>query len=136
MAIQDTGHGAAVAFGTSTFINARTKIKPSGYSLPEVRLPHLGLADGVNTPGMAGDIATPDPVEVEVYRDPSISPPRRVTETITLTYPIPSGLTNGATETFSATIVKVSQGELMSNDVMKQTLTLAVLGTITLVVAS
>lgn len=58
-----------------------------------------------------------------------------VQQTVTVTYPIPSGLTNGATWQFSGTISEYTQ-ELPMDDKMTAEITISVDGAITITAAS
>jgi len=92
----DEGQGASITFGTSgTTIQALT-IQGAGVARADIPTFDLGTTSAKTY--QPGDLYDPGTINVSFAYDPDTQPPFSSTnETITITYPVPSGKTNGAT---------------------------------------
>lgn len=92
----DTGCGATITFGTSTFTHNAIEIGGFTQERESVDIAHLGTTTYRDV--MPGCLVTPGEFTVQFQYDPDVQPPiTAAPETITLTYPIPSGKSAGAT---------------------------------------
>jgi hypothetical protein len=96
---QDVGTGATMTFGTSSYSADILSISGGEASVPVVDTTHMGTTN--SRTAMFGDLVTEGEIEVQIAFDPDEPPPLGTSETVTLTFPIPSGSMNGAT--FSGT---------------------------------
>lgn len=126
----DEGHGGSITFGTSgTTINARS-IQRTGLTREAIGTTHLGTSGGKTF--QPGDTYDPGEVAVSFLWDPDTPMPyTAVAETITLTYPVPSGLTNGATEAASGFIINHDGGNMETDTEMLASITIKLSGAIT-----
>ena len=107
MGIADNGTGTTIAFGTSTSFDAQvTGLKINGEEVPVIDVSHMGTT-GTRSK-MFGDLKENVTVDVDMHYDPSETIPTGVSQTITLTFPIPSGSTNGATLAGTGAVVSHS----------------------------
>lgn len=94
----DVGTGITIAFGTSGFAPYILSLDGIGYARDVVETTHLGTTGGKEF--RPGDLYDAGELTMTVAHDPSISPPMlavQQAEVVTVTWPIPSGLTTGAT---------------------------------------
>jgi hypothetical protein len=133
-AAQDTATGTTlVATTSSTFVPKITSIKLNGEEVVILPTSHLGTT-GTHT-AMVGDLKSRVTYDVDGDYNPSLTYPTGVSETWTLTGPIPSGGTTGATIAFTGTL----QGHgavLTLEEKMTTTFRIEALGAATRVVAS
>jgi len=92
----DVGTGIAIVFGTSGFTAEITDINGQGIARESINTSHHGtIAWHTFIPS---DLVNPGTTTLEFNFDPDAQPPvTAAAETITITFPVPSGLTNGAT---------------------------------------
>lgn len=92
----DTGTGTTLTAGTSTSFTPRIEnIKLTGETIAVVDTTYLGTTGTMTA--MLGDLKTRPKLDVQCQYNPSLTYPTGVAEVWTLTLPIPSGGTNGAT---------------------------------------
>lgn len=93
---KDVGNGTSITFGTSSWAGQFTAVRRSGETRPSIKTSDLSttIADTF----IPGDLIDRGSLECDIQYDFDDPPPTNsVPETITLTAPVPSGLTNGAT---------------------------------------
>lgn len=131
----DEGSGATLVFGTSgTALDIMT-IQAAGVSRVSIETTKLSTT-GAKT-YMPGDRHDPGEISVTFQHLPNIRPPyTNAAETVTITYPVPAGSTNGATEASSAFITQWDSGNCEGDSLMMGSLTLKRTGTITFTNAS
>lgn len=100
----DIGTGTSVVFGTSGFSAQLLDVSGPGFKRESVPTFHMGTtADpGAGKAGsqthMPVDLVDPGELSMEIHFNPSTTPPlHKVAESITITFPVPAGLTNPAT---------------------------------------
>lgn len=92
----DVPHGTTITFGTSSFTAQITSIQSDGESRPVVDITHYGITG--NRRKMPGNLTDPGTISMTVLYDPNTQPPiAGAVETITITFPVPSGGSTGAT---------------------------------------
>lgn len=101
------GNGATIVFGTSGWTAKTKSITPSGRARESLDVTHLGStpvdpeADPVEQGGkefMPAGFGDPGELRVEFFLDPDDPPPEhQAPEQITVTWPLPDGLTTPAT---------------------------------------
>lgn len=92
----DGAHGATITF-QSGFFGEITAIALSGYARGATETTHSTSTSGWKT-FQPSDLKDAGELEVTIRFDPDDTPPiDQAAETVTLTFPVPSGLTNGAT---------------------------------------
>lgn len=120
----DTGNSATITFGTTGFTAQYTMIGGAEMERPKVKTSHLTTTNYETY--MVGDLTEPGETECEFQYNPNTQPPiLNAAETITITYPVPSGLTNGATKSGTGFLVKWSEPELKNNELMIAKYTIA-----------
>lgn len=96
MATVDVGTGTTIAFGTSSFTANIRSISADGISRAVIDKTHMGSTTSMRK--RPGKLVDPGELTVEFELDPDAQPPiAGAPETITITFPIPTGSTNGAT---------------------------------------
>lgn len=99
----DVGTGTTIAFATSSFTAEVMNINGNDISRPDINTSHMGTT-GYQT-YIPGKLIEGGAVEMEIAFDPdSIPPISAVAETITVTFPIPSGQSSGASVAFTGYI--------------------------------
>ncbi len=99
----DVGTGTSIVFGTSSFSAEILSLNGSDISRPDVDTTHLGTT-GYKT-YMPGDLVEGGTLDMEFAFDPDSQPPiAGAAETITITFPMPSGGSTAATLAFSGYI--------------------------------
>ena len=94
------GTGATIAFGTSSY-----SVEVTNCNRPAIDTTHLGTTNARTF--RPGDLYDGGQVEVDIHYDPDDHPPiSGAEETITITFDVPSGLTNGATAQFTGFIIE------------------------------
>lgn len=92
----DIGTGTTVTFGTSSFSANITNVGWSGIERPAIDTTHLGTTTARTF--MPGDLFDPGELSLDIQFNPDNYPPiTGAAETITVRFPIPAGLSNGAT---------------------------------------
>lgn len=92
----DSGFGVTITFATSFFAQV-TNVKWSGMSRKSIDTTHSGSSGGAAT-FIPSDIEDYGELQVELLFNPNDTPPiASAAETVTVTFPVPSGSTNGAT---------------------------------------
>ena len=96
----DVFTGATIAFGTSGFTAEYLGGAQDGITRVAIPTSHLGTT--LSHTFMPGDLADEGEFTAEWAFNPNNQPPiRGAAETVTITFPVPSGLSNGATAVFS-----------------------------------
>ena len=117
--VPDDGLGATLTLGTSTWDTAAviTSITPDAITREALDTTHLGTTTAKTF--IPSDLRDNGGFSIEFIADAATStPPMAAAETVTITYPPPSGSTNGATIAGSAfcteyTPLSAAPGELM-----------------------
>ena len=108
------GHGASIAFGTSSFTASWTSLSTGPVTRAVISTTHLGTSNAKTS--QPADLYDPGQLRGQCHYDPDSQPPfSGASETVTLTYPPGSGQTNGATEASSAYVIEFSPGELTTD---------------------
>lgn len=124
----DVGTGTTIAFGTSSWSANILGITGDGASRPAIDTSHMGTS--ADRTFMPGDLTDNGSVGLEFQFDPDEDPPiSAAAETITITFPIPSGLTSGATAVFTGFMTDWSFGVPLE-ELMTGSATLKVSGNI------
>lgn len=98
----DIGTGASLTLGTSGTTFEILSISGNDASVPVIDTTHLGST--TQRSKMTGELIDHGTVDVEILFDPDDPPPLGVTETITVTFPLPSGQSTAADYSGSASI--------------------------------
>lgn len=119
MAANKTGIKGDVSLVTSGLTVTATRIKLPEFTVGTFDTPNLGLDPGDVMPDEFEDLIVVGEIEVEFEADESLDPAdflRKSFDTV-ITYPVPAGLTNGATDTHvAAKVTHFSQGSLAPNE--------------------
>ena len=107
-----TRHTAAVTFGTSGITLPLVSYDPNERSVESYEEPHLGLAAGSGMPKSPSEIEDNGEYAFHFENDIDSDLSLRVKETITITKPVASGNTNGATEAFTGFISSISEDSM------------------------
>lgn len=115
-----TGKGASAAFGTTTLSLTLKEIDLGEEARPAIE--DTGLASTKKT-RVPGDLADPGMIKLKYYFDQSASNARPSTtstpETLTVTFPLKSGETNGATFAGTGMITRVGRPKLIVGTLME-----------------
>ena len=115
MAIQ--GDTTSITFATSGF--TATLVSVAGATQERESIDDTPLATGTHKTNQPGNKITPGRQTFDFYYDPDSQPPITADpETITLTYPVPSGQTNGATKAGTGYIASWTEGEAVVDGLM------------------
>lgn len=134
MPVSDIGTGTLMTFGTSSF-SARIE-SVDGPSMHRDAIETTHMATTSNKTFMPGDLVDRGEINITFHHDASLTPPiASAAETVTITWPIPSGLTNGATWAASCFMTDYSPTSEIEG-LMTAKATLKVSGAITIVAAS
>jgi len=99
----DTGTGTTIAFGTSSYSTEILSISGNDITREDIDVTHMGSTNYREF--IPGDLVDGGTIEMEILLDPDDQPPiAGAAETITITFPIPSGSSNGATLAFTGYI--------------------------------
>lgn len=113
----DTGNGATITFGTTSFTAQFTMIGGTTQTRPMLNISHLGTT--TKELFMVGDLYDPGEFEAEFWFNPNDQPPiSNAIETVTITFPVPSGSSNGATLAGTAACSGWTSGQCRNNEVM------------------
>ncbi len=127
MADTDIGTGASIAFD-SGFLAEITNIDWGGIERVAVNTSHL-----LTTPAhthIPGDLYDSGELSVDIHFDPDLTPPfNDVTETVTLTFPLPAGKTTAAKWVAQGFFTGIEPG-IPLEDKMVATVTLKLTGEI------
>jgi len=92
----DVGTGLSVAFGTTSFTAEIIGVNGNDVSREVIETSHLSTTTWKTF--MPGDLTDPGELELEIAFDPDDTPPHtNAAETVTVTFPTPTGKTSGAT---------------------------------------
>ena len=96
----DVGTAITIAFGTSAFAAEVKSLNGSDVTREDVDVTHMGSTNYMEF--QPAELADAGSIEMEIHFDPDAQPPiLDVPETITITFPIPSGGLGGATLVFT-----------------------------------
>jgi hypothetical protein len=113
----DTGNTATIVFGTSAFTAKYHEIGASEQEVPKIKDSHLGTT--VKETCQPGDLYDPGEVDCEFQYVAGVNPPiGGAPETVTITYPVPTGKTTGATLAGTAFIRKRKSSSLKNNELL------------------
>lgn len=116
----DTGNGSSITMSDG-FTASYTMIGGFEQEIPDIETSHLGTS--TKKTFVPGDLYDPGEFEAEFQYDPNNQPSIGTTLTITITYPVPSGSSNGATTSGTGYIKKRKFPELKNNELMVGTYT-------------
>ena len=123
----DVGTGTSIAFGTSGYSANLEDLSWGGMERPKVPTTHLGTTTMATS--MPGDIVDPGGVTLIVQYDPDTQPPiEGAAEVMTITYPVPSGMSNGATHIFTGYVTKFTPPDSKVDVLMLATIEIAISG--------
>lgn len=129
MAISDVGTGVSISFGTSGFSARIQEVGGPSMSREAVKTTHLGTTGSHIF--MPADLVDGGEVTLTIHHDPSLTIPiSSAAETVTITWPVPAGLTNGATWAASMFMTGYNPGAQV-DELMTAQVTLKVSGAIT-----
>lgn len=130
----DVGTGTSISFGTSGFTAEVLGINHNGVERPAIETSHLGTT--VAKTFMPGDLVDQGEISLDIAFNPNILPPiKAAAETIVITFPVPSGLSTGATYTFTGFCTGASS-TILFEERMTATITVKISGDITKVNAA
>jgi hypothetical protein len=113
----DTGNTATIAFATSGFTANYHRIGGTEQERPAIKTSHLGTTNTETY--IPGDLIEPGEFEVEFEFDPNNQPPiTAVAETVTVTFPTPTGGSAGATLAGTGFVTKWKSADLANNELM------------------
>ncbi len=134
MPISDEGTGVVMTFGTSAFAAYLASVDGPSMSREAIQTSHMGTT--LNHIFMPADLVDRGEINVEFHFDPSLTPPiAGAAETVTIRWPTPAGLTNGATWVSSCFMTGYTPGAQIG-ELMTASATLKVSGAITITAAS
>lgn len=118
-----TGHTTTLTFGTSGFTAAATEIGGATHSRESLKDSDLATT-GYDT-FQPGDTVDGGESTMTFFFNPSVQPPiTGALESIVKTYPVPSGMSNGATKTQNGFITSWEEPTAVSNELMMSTVTI------------
>jgi len=131
----DVGNGASITFGTSGFTGSLMSIDGNEITREPVETSHLGTTTAKTF--IPDDLYDAGELSVTFQYDPDEQPPfAGAAETITITFPVPSGLNNGATCAGTGFVTSFKQPELSVGELMEAEMTIKFSGALTFVDAS
>lgn len=111
---EDTGNGASITFGTTAFTGKFTQLDPGEKTLGDIEDTHLGTTG--NKTYRPEDLVEPGELTGMVqFSSDTALPALGTVETVTLTFPIPAGLTTAATYAGTAYIKRFKVPTLENN---------------------
>lgn len=120
----DTGNQATIVFATSGFTANYHMIGSTEQERGKIKDSHLGTVDYHTY--IPGDLIEPGEMECELEFNPDDEAPIDApAETITITYPVPAGMVNGATLAGSGFLTKRSTPDLKNGELMLGKFTVA-----------
>jgi hypothetical protein len=122
-AVPDTGHGTTLGFGTTSWTGKIRSI--GGYAKKIAKIETSYLATSGDKTYIPGDLAEWDEVTAKVLFETKTGLPAlgAVDETITITYPIPTGGTTGGIVAGTGFITAVKYPEAMTGTLMEGEIT-------------
>lgn len=111
----DTGNGASFVL-SGGFTASVVTLGGAEIELPAVKTSYLGTA--TRETYMPGDLREEGEQEFEIQYNPNSRPPIGTVQTLTLTYPVPSGLSSGGTKTGTGFVKKWKEPDLKNNELM------------------
>ena len=118
----DTGLGAALTAMPGSWTGAVTSIELHTTELPMVSTSHLGTT--TNRTVMAGDLATPGSVTLELQFVPTTAPPVvGDAGTLTITDALQAGDVSAANYTGTARVSSVAHGDRVANELNMMSVT-------------
>ena len=130
----DVGTGTSITFGTSGFSAALISVDGPSSSREAVETSTMATTNSHTF--MPADLVDRGEVSLTFEFDPDLEPPiDQAAETITITWPIPSGLSNGATWVFSGFMTDYNPGASI-DERMEASGTLKISGDITVTAAT
>lgn len=112
----DRGHGTTASFSSTGLTGNFRSFGEHEQTIEDIPDDHLESDKATTVPG---DLEDPGEMEFELYFDTSASYPSLGTvETLTITYPTPNGLSNGATHAGTGYIKRIARSEIVSNQLM------------------
>ena len=134
MPVTDEGHGCSITFGTSAFAGVLLAINGYAFSRPSIETSKMSTT--TNHTFMPADLVDRGEIELEFEFDPSLTPPiASAAETVTITFPVPSGLSTGSTWAASAFMTNYAPSAI-SGQRMPATAPLKVSGAVTITPAA
>ena len=133
------GNSTAIVFGTSAFSANVISLDGPNISRESIETSHLGTVD--NMTFLQASLSDAGEISLEIEFDPDLTPPIGTTttpvgtETITVTWPLPSGQSTAATWAFSGFATSYSGGA-SNGERMTGTLALKITGDITITASS
>lgn len=122
----DMGYGVSISF-SSGFIALIRGVRISNYNRDPIETTHASSTSGWRT-FIPSDLKGGQQIEVDMLFKPDATPPiTDAAETVTLTFPVPSGLSNGATLASSGFLVAFGN-EVPYDGVMTATATIQLTG--------
>lgn len=119
-----TGNTATIVFGTTGFTGNFEMVGGTEQEREKIEDSHLGTT--TTKTYFPGDLKEPGEFEAEFQFDPDVQPPiDNVPETVTITFPVPTGLSNGATLAGTAFVTKWKSADLRNNEKMMATATVS-----------
>lgn len=126
----DEGHGATLAAGTSLWTADITSMSWSGITREAIETSHLSTANAETF--IPSDLHNPGALSLTVNYDPNVPPPYTgAVETWTLTFPIPSGGSTGATFAASGFITSFDIGDIVNKSLISANIEIKFSGVIT-----
>ena len=139
MAVADLGFGAEIGFGTSTVkseVIGVLSMNWTGMTTADIQTSHLTTSGDAHT-FIPADLCDGGTLEVEAIFDPDedITSLMGVSQTITLTYPLPAGKLSEATAAFTGYINGYDHAIPME-EMMTATISIKVAGDVTYTAAA
>ena len=127
----DIGNGASITFGTSSFTASYISVEPPEFTRESIETSHLGTTSYKTF--MADDLVDPGEMTCTIQHDPDEQPPfSGAAETITITYPLPSGMSTAATLAGTGFVTSYKPGSSLENGtLMEAEMTIKFSGTMT-----
>jgi hypothetical protein len=128
--MSDIGDGASITFGTTAFTGSFKTLQHTGVSRTPVDITHLGSTNAKEF--MPGDLYDPGEISGTLSYNPDAQPPiTNAAETITITFPVPTGSNNGATMACSGFVTQFDEPTLENDSEMIANITIKLTGQIT-----
>ena len=126
----DEGTGATLTFGTTGVSQDVTSISSGGITREALETTNLDTTNAKTF--IPGDLYDPGELTVQFQTDPDTQAPfSNVAETITITYPVPTGSNNGATEASSGFVTAYDVSTCEVDSIMMGSCTVKRTGAIT-----
>lgn len=126
----DIGDGATINFGTSSFSASWKSLQHVGVARQVIETTHLGTSNAKTF--MPGDLYDPGEITGTLSYNPNTQPPiAGAAETITLTFPIPTGSNTGATMACTGFVTSFDEPTLENDTEMIANVSIKLSGEIT-----